>query len=206
MDNIDIKNHWETIYEIKKNTEFSWFQEKPETSLELFKTFNISKESKIIDVGAGDSYFVDHLIALGYSNISVLDISEKAIERAKKRLGEKAETVTWIVCNITNFEPIEKYDYWHDRAVFHFLTNEEDKTKYIHLVNKSLNSDGILSIGTFSENGPLKCSGIEITRYSENELSSLFSKNLHKISCIRTLHPTPFNTQQEFTFCCFKKN
>ena len=120
------KQHWETVYETKTPEQVSWTQEIPETSLNFINSFQLSKEAKIIDIGGGDSFLVDHLLELGYSNVSVLDISSKAIERAKQRLGEKASKVTWIVSDICEFQTHEKYDFWHDRAAFHFLTKDFD--------------------------------------------------------------------------------
>lgn len=146
---------------------------------------------------------VDHLLKAGFENITVLDISEKALNKAKKRLGDKAEKVTWIVSDITKFEPETTYDLWHDRAAFHFLTNAEHIEKYKQTIKESVNS--YLIIATFSENGPLKCSGLEITQYSEEELSSEFAEDFEKISCLNEDHKTPFDTLQNFTFCSFKK-
>ena len=196
--------HWETIYNTKQLCEVSWYQPNPNESLSFIKEFNISKTAKIIDVGGGDSYFVDKLLDLGFVNITVLDISETAINRAKKRLGEKADMVTWIVSDIVDFKPSQVYDFWHDRAAFHFLTNEEDINKYIALIKSYV--DGVLVIGTFSENGPKKCSGLEIKQYTENSMVDKFSDYFNKIKCISINHTTPFNTTQNFIFCSFKKS
>ncbi|WP_313113763.1 class I SAM-dependent methyltransferase [Aequorivita sediminis] len=197
------KNHWETVYETKTPEQVSWTQEVPKTSLDFIQSLELKKTTKIIDVGGGDSNLVDHLLNAGFENITVLDISEKALKKAKKRLGKKAEKVTWIISDITEFEPETTYDLWHDRAAFHFLTNAEHIEKYKQTINNSVN--GYLIIATFSQNGPLKCSGLEITQYSEEELSSEFSKNFEKISCLNEDHKTPFDTLQNFTFCSFKK-
>ena len=139
----------------------------------------------------------------GFENITVLDISEKALEKAKIRLVEKAKKVTWIVSDILDFEPTETYDVWHDRAAFHFLTTEEEIEKYKSIVNKSV--AGFLIIGTFSENGPLKCSGLEISQYSEEKLISTFENHFEKIETVLEDHQTPFRTTQNFLFCSFKK-
>lgn len=195
--------HWETIYNTKQLCEVSWYQPNPIESVQFIREFNISKSAKIIDVGGGDSYFVDKLLDLGFVNITVLDISETAINRAKKRLGEKADMVTWIVSDIVDFKPSQVYDFWHDRAAFHFLTNEEDINKYIALIKSYV--DGVLVIGTFSENGPKKCSGLEIKQYTENSMVDKFSDYFNKIKCISINHTTPFNTIQNFIFCSFKK-
>jgi 2-polyprenyl-3-methyl-5-hydroxy-6-metoxy-1,4-benzoquinol methylase len=200
------KKHWESIYQTKQLNEVSWYQPIPQTSLDLISKYVKSYDAKIIDIGGGDSFLVDHLLELGYTNISVLDISEAAIERAKIRLGENANKVCWIVSDISKFEPTEKYDFWHDRAAFHFLTNKEEIQSYVQLVQDSINPNGILAIGTFSENGPLKCSGIELTQYAEDSLSNLFTSGFEKIESFVVDHPTPFDTVQNFVFGVFRKD
>lgn len=197
------KIHWENVYETKSPNEVSWTQEIPKTSLDLIKSFGLSKTSKIIDVGGGDSKLVDYLIAEGFENITVLDISAKAIERAKARLGIKAENVNWIVSDVTEFEPNEKFDVWHDRATFHFLTSNQEIEQYLKIVQKSV--VGNLIIGTFSENGPLKCSGLEIKQYKEESLKAVFKDDFDKISCFTEDHTTPFDTIQNFIFCSFSR-
>ena len=205
MENLDRKKHWENIYQTKDIDEVSWFQPSPETSLNFFKQFHIPKTARIIDIGGGDSFLVDHLLDLNYENISVLDISEVAIKKAKSRLGERSKSVTWIVEDVTTFKPKEKYDFWHDRAAFHFLTSEEDISHYLETAAKNINPDGILVIGTFSEQGPKKCSGIEIKQYSETSMTIRLKKFFTKIKCITVDHQTPFNTIQNFVFCSFRK-
>ena len=205
MENFNRKNHWESIYQTKQLNEVSWYQLVPQTSLDLISKYVKSYDAKIIDIGGGDSFLVDHLLQLGYTNISVLDISEAAIERAKIRLGENANKVSWIVCDISKFEPTEKYDFWHDRAAFHFLTDKEDISRYISTVNKAITTNGILTIGTFSESGPKKCSGIEITQYTEESLANLFPNEFEKIESFYVDHSTPFDTVQNFVFGVFRK-
>ena len=146
---------------------------------------------------------VDFLLEEGYENISVLDISANALERAKKRLGNNAEKVTWIVADITEFEPTEQYDIWHDRAVFHFLIEENDIKKYQDLVAKAVKRNMV--IGTFSKNGPLKCSGLEIKQNDKTSLTSTFENNFEKIDCFTIDHKTPFDTIQNFIFCSFNR-
>ena len=200
--NLDRKQHWETVYETKNPNEVSWTQEIPKTSLAFIHSFGLDKSAKIIDIGGGDSKLVDHLLDQGFENITVLDISAKALEKAKIRLGEKAKKVTWIVSDILDFEPTENYDVWHDRAAFHFLTTENEIEKYKSIVKNSV--DGFLIIGTFSQNGPLKCSGLEISQYSEEKLTSTFEENFDKIVSVLEDHQTPFGTTQNFLFCSFK--
>ena len=162
----DRKTHWENIYGTRKLTDVSWYQPKPEASLNYIAEWGLRKNVHIIDVGGGDSFLVDFLLSEGYSNITVLDISEKALEKAKSRLGEKANLVTWIVTDAASFRPNYKYDLWHDRAAFHFLTDETDISNYLKTLEDSINPGGYVILGTFSEKGPLKCSGIEIKQYS----------------------------------------
>lgn len=197
------KEHWETVYETKQPNEVSWTQENPKTSLDFIRDTNLDKSAKIIDIGGGDSKLVDFLLEEGYQNITVLDISANALERAKKRLGKKAEKVNWIVSDITEFNPDNTFDIWHDRATFHFLTSPEQIKTYIETAKKSVT--GFMTIGTFSENGPKKCSGLEIKQYTETELEHQLSDGFKKLKCITEDHITPFETKQNFLFCSFKR-
>ena len=198
------KKHWETIYKTKMPNEVSWFQPTPETSLDFFEHFKLPKTAKIIDIGGGDSFLVDHLLELGYNNITVLDISATALERAKQRLGERARIATWIVADVTSFKPTDKYDFWHDRAAFHFLTAEDEIKHYLQTVQQSLNTNGILVLGTFSTEGPEKCSGLEIKQYSETTMTKWLHGVFEKIRCVTVDHQTPSDTLQNFVFCSFK--
>jgi Methyltransferase domain len=197
------KAHWERVYATKQAHEVSWAQAVPQISLDFIHSFDIRKTAKIIDIGGGDSHLVDFLLAEGFENITVLDISENALTRAKERLGARAKKVKWIVSDITTFEPTTRYDVWHDRATFHFLTEETQIKYYQNLTAKAVK--GYLTIGTFSENGPEKCSGLSIKKYDETALTTVLSANFDKIRCVNEDHTTPFGTQQNFTFCSFKK-
>lgn len=199
------KDQWEQIYSLKNEHELSWFQQYPNTSMELIKLFKLPVTANIIDIGGGDSHFVDALVEKGYQNIWVLDISEKAIEKARERLGDKASKVHWIVSDITEFIPKVKFDVWHDRAAFHFLTSEERISKYVAIAEHSLKKGGKLILGTFSKNGPSRCSGFVIHQYSDNSLSERFKNGFKRIKCFEENHLTPFNTIQNFLFCSFKK-
>lgn len=205
MENFDRKEHWDNIYRTKELKDLSWFQTTPETSLDFFKQNKVPKTAKVIDVGGGDSYLVDNLLDLGYKDITVLDISSAAIDRAKIRLGKKGVQIKWIVADAATFEPTEKYEFWHDRAAFHFLTDEKEITSYLETAQKSLNPSGLLVIGTFSENGPKKCSGIEIKQYSESTMIERLKMFFEKIKCISIDHNTPFGKKQNFVFCSFRK-
>ena len=198
------KHHWEKIYTEKQPGEVSWTQEVPSTSLDFIRGFNLPKTAGIIDIGGGDSKLVDFLLMEGFEDITVLDISEQALERARKRLGKAAGRVTWIVSDITAFKPARHYDLWHDRAAFHFLTSGDQIEKYLSIAKASVK--GFLTIGTFSHDGPTKCSGLEIRQYNEDELQEQLSKGFTKIRCITEDHLTPFNTKQNFLFCSFRAN
>ncbi|MCO4292683.1 class I SAM-dependent methyltransferase [Solitalea sp. MAHUQ-68] len=207
MDNAEFnrKKHWDTIYQTKSLKEVSWYQPTPQTSLNLIEATNLPLNAKIIDIGGGDSFLVDHLLSKNYKDISVLDISNHAIERAKNRFRVNSENITWIVSDISDFTPVEQYDIWHDRAAFHFLTENVEIDKYVTTVSKAVKSGGYLIIGTFSEQGPTKCSGIAIKQYSKDSLTEVFNAEFELVDSITIDHPTPFNTLQNFVFCSFKK-
>lgn len=205
MKNFDRKEHWEKIYQTKKLQEASWFQPTPKTSLNLFKQFKVPNTAKIIDIGGGDSLLVDHLLYAGYLDITVLDISSAAIEKAKERLGDKAKNVNWIVADAVTFKCEEKYDFWHDRAAFHFLTDEHEVSEYLETAQQHLKNSGILVFGTFSEQGPTKCSGIAIKQYSKKTLSLRLQHYFELINCKTVDHKTPSGTTQNFIFCSFRK-
>ena len=200
------KGHWENVYSTKQLNEVSWYQPNPSVSLQFVNELGISPNNSIIDIGGGDSLLVDHLLDAGFTDITVLDISEAAIERAKKRLGARAEQVHWIVSDITDFRPERSYDFWHDRATFHFLTTDSEIQTYLAISQDALVSGGKLMIGTFAENGPEKCSGLPVKQYSEESMSQTIRRWFEKIKCIHTDHITPFNTIQHFLFCSFNKS
>lgn len=197
------KQHWETVYKTKTPDQVSWTQATPTTSLDFIHSFPLDKNARIIDVGGGDSKLVDFLLDEGFEHITVLDISATAIEKAKKRLGAEANKVTWIVTDIVHFTPTETYDVWHDRAAFHFLTTPDEINTYFNIVKKCVT--GFLIIGTFSENGPKKCSGLDIQQYNEQQLTAVFREPFQSLKCITENHTTPFDTIQHFLFCSFQK-
>jgi SAM-dependent methyltransferase len=199
------QQHWDNVYNTKSETEVSWFQNYPKTSMEFVDLFQLPLTAKIIDIGGGDSHFVDALLEKGYENIWVLDISAAAIEKAKQRLGDRASKVNWIVSDVTDYKPEVEFDFWHDRAAFHFLTTEEKIYKYVSIAEDAINAGGYLILGTFSENGPKKCSGLEIRQYSQASMSARFEISFDRIRCVEEDHVTPFNTVQNFLFCSFRK-
>ena len=205
MKNFNRKKHWEKIYQTEEFQAVSWYQATPAISLDFLTQFDIPLTARIIDVGGGDSFFVDCLLDQGYQDITVLDISETALAKARKRLGDRAALIKWIVADIADFHPLEKNDFWHDRATFHFLTEEQEIENYIGVVQQSMRPKGILVLGTFSENGPQKCSGIEIKQYSETTMTSRLKQFFEKVKCFHVDHRTPFDTVQNFIFCSFRK-
>lgn len=201
----DIKQHWNSIYSTKKVTEVSWYEPMPETSLELISGCTLEKDSAVIDIGGGDSFLAEFLLAREFNNITVLDISDNAIDRAKERLGEQAEKVKWIVADITAFEPKEKYDLWHDRAAFHFLTENDQIESYLQKLRQAVKPGGFVIIGTFSDRGPKTCSGLPVKQYSIAELQKLFSQGFENVNSKTTDHTTPSGEVQNFTFCSFQR-
>ena len=199
------KKHWEEIYTTKDLQDVSWYQMMPVTSLNLITSSNLPKDAAIIDIGGGDSFLVDHLLDLGYKDITVLDISQQAIDKAKKRLGERQTEVTWIVTDITDFTSQKCYDLWHDRAAFHFLTAQNDINTYASTLSQSIQGNGTAIIGTFSKSGPKKCSGIDIKQYSQNEFEMVFGETFSTKGFINVDHLTPTKKEQNFNFITLEK-
>jgi 2-polyprenyl-3-methyl-5-hydroxy-6-metoxy-1,4-benzoquinol methylase len=197
--------HWDHIYQHKSPGQLSWTEEIPGTSMAFIDSFRLSKDARIIDVGGGESRLADCLLEKGFRNITVLDISQEALRHAQKRLGKKAALVEWIVADIAGFSPDHPYDLWHDRATFHFLTTAPQVALYLSHARAAVPPGGYVVIGTFSENGPEKCSGLPVHQYNEQELTRELSNGFDKIKCITEDHRTPFDTLQNFLFCSFKR-
>ncbi len=202
---IERQAHWETVYSTKNDTEVSWFQESPELSLKLLKLVGAETNSAIIDVGGGASRLVDTLLSRGFEDISVLDISNEALNVARMRLGEKGNRVKWLVADATTWEPPQRYDIWHDRAAFHFLNLAQEQKAYIERMKRALNIGGHIIIGTFALDGPEKCSGLPVTRHDAESLSTLFGKGFSLIDSRREEHSTPSGGVQRFQFSTFKR-
>ena len=201
----DVKEHWEDVWTRKKSNEVSWYQKYPKTSIDLILSTNSSKDAKIIDVGGGDSNLADKLLDLGFKKITVLDISSKALERSKERLGKKADSINWIDCDIREFDSDKRYDVWHDRALFHFLTDEEDMRKYVELIRKHVSDEGYVIISSFSTRGPMMCSGLDTRQHSEESMTKLFSNGFEHIKSFEEEHKTPFGVSQIFTCNVLRK-
>lgn len=202
--NKDLKAHWEKVYQSKNFEEVSWFQENPETSIQFFEKLNLPKSANIIDIGAGESRFVNYLLDKGYEHITLVDISEEALNKTKARLGEKGKSVKYIIADAGTFKATEKYDFWHDRATFHFLTGITEIEHYTQNICRSLKTGAYFLIGTFAEGGPKKCSDLEVYQYSADDLSEVFARCLTQKKSLRTEHKTPSGVVQKYTFCLFK--
>lgn len=203
---MDRKSHWENIYQTKARDQVSWFREHLDTSLRMITNTGVGREAAIIDVGGGNSTLVDDLLENGYVDLSVLDISGKAIAGSKERLGRKAEDVIWIEADITSAElPKDHYDVWHDRAVFHFLTDPDDRRKYVELVLRSLKPGGHIIVASFGLEGPEKCSGLDVVRYSPDSMHDEFGDAFRLVKSVGETHNTPFGTTQEFVYCYCRK-
>lgn len=200
------QQHWEHIYRTKGRDEVSWFREHLDTSLRMITNTGVGKDAAIIDVGGGNSTLVDDLLEAGFVDVSVLDISSKAIADSKERIGAKATEVNWIVSDITTVElHADRYDLWHDRAVFHFLTDEEDRRKYVELVMRSLKPGGHIIVASFSLDGPKKCSGLDIVQYSPETMHDQFGDAFQLVESVSETHNTPFGTTQDFVYCYCRK-
>jgi len=197
---LDRKRHWETVYEQKSPLEVSWYQSDPLLSLELSQNTGIPQDAAIIDVGGGASILVDRLLASGYRNVSVLDLSAKALAYAQARLGGTSHRATWIEADITAFIPPINYDLWHDRAVFHFLTNAEDRRKYIDILKHGVRSGGHVIIAAFAIDGPTQCSGLDIVQYDAEKLSETLGEQFRLAEERVELHITPANREQKFVY------
>jgi 2-polyprenyl-3-methyl-5-hydroxy-6-metoxy-1,4-benzoquinol methylase len=200
-----IQTHWDAVYQTKAPDAVSWYRPHLERSLELIQAVVPDLSASIIDVGGGESTLVDDLLAKGYRDISVLDISQTAIEVAKKRIGELAHQVTWLVADVTCVTlPKRHYDLWHDRAVFHFLTGVEDRAAYVRQVAQAMKPGGHVIVATFGPQGPHKCSGLDVVRYDADSLHEEFGASFKLIDSATELHQTPFGTTQQFLYCLCK--
>lgn len=200
-----MKEHWEKLFSSKSTTEVSWYQPYPTVSMSFIESLDLPLDAAIIDIGGGDSLLVDALLEKGFTNIYVLDISSVALENAKSRLGEKASLVHWIVSDITEFIPPVQFDCWHDRAAFHFLTNSAQVEKYTSIAAGAVKPGGQLIIGTFSEEGPTRCSGLEIRQYNAGSLCYCFRPYFSCDTTLQVNHYTPSGAEQNFIFCSLKR-
>ena len=198
------KAHWDGVYGRSAQDGVSWYRQHLDTSLRFLQSV-AGLGAAILDVGGGHSTLVDDLVQLGYRDVTVLDMSEVGLSRAKERLGDRAASATWLVGDITAAElPPNRYDVWHDRAVFHFLTDPEKRRAYLRQVGQALKPGGHLVIATFGPQGPLKCSGLEVCRYDAASVAAIFGSRFELTETLLEMHQTPFGTQQQFLYCHFK--
>jgi len=199
---VDAKSHWEKVYTTKTPESVSWYRAHLETSLALIERAAESRSASIIDIGGGESTLVDDLLARGYKNPTVLDVSQTAVEVTKKRLGSAADQVRWLVGDVTEIELEPRvYDLWHDRAVFHFLTTPERRLAYVGQVTRAVKPGGHVIISTFGPEGPTKCSGLDVMRYDADSLHGEFGGQFRLVESSKELHETPLGTTQQFLYC-----
>lgn len=202
---MDSQAHWEKVYQTKAADAVSWYRPHLEKSLALIRHAAGDLSAAIVDVGGGESTLVDDLLAVGYHDVTVLDISARAIEVAKNRLGGNAERVTWLAADITEVDlPEHRYDVWHDRAVFHFLTEPQQRAAYVRQVARAVKPGGHVIVATFGPEGPQKCSGLDVVRYDADALHDEFGTRFRLEESMTELHATPFGTTQQFVYCLCK--
>lgn len=199
----DRKAHWENVYGNKSPLDVSWFQKQPVLSLQLIRNTQLVLDAPIIDIGGGASTLVEHLYDEGYINIGVLDISDNALTCAQSRLGDKASNIEWYAEDITLFKPAHQFSLWHDRAVFHFLTDKSDRSKYINILKQALEPNGHLIIAAFAIGGPTKCSGLDIVQYDAEKLKAELGKGFKLLEEVNEIHITPANKEQKFMYFRF---
>ncbi|HJS19584.1 MAG TPA: class I SAM-dependent methyltransferase [Anaerolineales bacterium] len=203
---MDTKTHWEHVYESKALTRVGWYQEHARLSLQFIQKTGVNRTGNIVDIGGGASTLVDDLLATGYENITVLDISAAALQLARQRLGTRAMDVNWIEADITQADlPYQAFDLWHDRAVFHFLTLVSDRQRYIETAQQAVRKGGHVIIATFAPDGPDRCSGLDVVRYSPDSLHNEFGEGFELLDSTQELHHTPFGAEQKFIYCYCRK-
>jgi SAM-dependent methyltransferase len=205
MSTLERQAHWQNVYQTKDEKTVSWFQERPDISLDLIHATEVDISASIIDIGGGASRLADALIGEGFNALSVLDLSEKALATTKARLGTKAAQVQWIVADITNWQPFQTYDVWHDRAALHFLTDPKDRAAYVERVLKAVRIGGHVIIGTFAPDGPERCSGLPVVRHDAASLGDLLGASFTLTETRRHDHQTPAGAIQKFQFCRFQR-
>ena len=198
-------NHWETVYRRNREDEVSWFQKIPDTSLRMIEALDLDPDARILDVGGGASRLADGLLNAGYRHITVLDITEEALQQSQARLGERARLVEWIAADVITFQPDTTWDVWHDRAVFHFLVTEEARAGYCRALERALGPGGHVIIATFGPQGPDKCSGLPVVRYDPERLAGALGGDFTLCHTELEQHTTPAGRQQEFLYCWLRR-
>jgi len=199
------QTHWDTVYGTKAVTDVSWYEARPVRSLEIIQTTGLAPTDPIIDVGGGASFLAEELLTLGYRDVTVLDLSAEVLQKLRERLGVRAAAVTLLQQDVTTFQPTRQYALWHDRAVFHFLVQREDREGYIRALRQGLRPDGHLIIATFGPAGPERCSGLPIVRYDAQALAAEFGSDFKLIASSLAVHLTPWGAEQQFLYCRFDR-
>lgn len=202
---MDVRQHWDEVYRQKAEQDVSWFQAEPALSLDLIRRAGVAKQEPIVDVGAGASRFVDRLLAEGYSDLTVLDIAEAALQKSRARLGSAADRVNWIAADVTCWQPAKRYRLWHDRAVFHFLTEAADRAAYRETLGSALMPQGIAIIASFALDGPERCSGLPVQRYSPESLAAELGEDFRLLEQKSEAHTTPAGKLQLFQYSVFRR-
>ena len=199
------ETHWQSVYGRRPADEVSWYQSRPDASLSLIRSCQREKNAALIDVGAGASVLVDHLLDEGYLDITVLDIAKEALDLSRRRLGARADQVCWQVADVTEYLPDRSYDLWHDRAVLHFLTEPEQRAAYRVALEQALEPGGHLVVGTFAIVGPKKCSGLEIVQYDAAKLLDLLGAEFVLRKEEKEAHVTPAGAIQQFAWFALQR-
>jgi len=196
------KEHWDSVYRTRGSEQVSWYQPHLDRSLAFLEATGLGRDARVIDVGGGASTFVDDLLDRGYTNVTVLDLSAAALDVAKGRLGSRASQVKWICADVTDPQlPSEAYDFWHDRAVFHFLREPAARDRYVSAVRRMLKPGGHIVVATFGPHGPEKCSGLDVMHFTPEALHAEFGPEFARLSDAVEMHTTPWGSEQEFVYC-----
>jgi len=206
MNEVGRQAHWQNVYTTKGERDVSWYQDSPAPSLELIALTGLSGHAEIIDVGGGASRLVDSLLQRNFDHLTVLDLSSAALDAARQRLGERAARVTWLVADVTTWQPSQTYDLWHDRAAFHFLTDQRDRSAYVERLKQAVKRAGFAIIGTFATDGPERCSGLPIVRYDATSLAATLGDEFELTDARRHEHTTPWGAAQRFQFSTFRRH
>jgi SAM-dependent methyltransferase len=206
MNDVSRQAHWDNVYTTKGEKDVSWYQDSPTPSLDLIALTGLSGHADIIDIGGGASRLVDSLLLRNFDRLTVLDLSSAALDAARQRLGERAARVTWVVADVTTWQPSQIYDLWHDRAAFHFLTDQRDRSAYVERMKKAIKPAGFAIIGTFATDGPERCSGLPIVRYDAASLAATLGNEFELIDARRHEHTTPWGAVQRFQFSTFRRH
>ena len=199
------RQHWDKVYATKASTQVSWYQTVPAVSLSLIRASGVGPAAKIIDIGGGASTLADHLLAEGYHAVTVLDVASAALDQSKQRLGPAADQIKWLVADITTWQPTTHYDLWHDRAVFHFLTDPQDRSAYLTALKSAVHPGATVILATFALDGPERCSGLPVHRYSPETLATELGHEFTLVQTESEEHQTPSGAIQRFVYCRFTR-